>query len=58
VQYNIKFSTDDALHNGDNDNEFFFIVSHVTCQIMGYLIYFFGLLMFTWMSVLCFDLMR
>ena len=57
VNYNIRVSSGD-LEQLDNDSEFFFNVTEPVCQAMGYLLYCSGLLMFTWMSVLCFDLMR
>ena len=42
----------------ETEFEFFFVVSQLTCQALGYLLYCSGLLMFSWMSVLCFDLLR
>ena len=54
VIYNIKLPSEVEII----DTEFFFIVSEQTCQTFGYLLYCSGLLMFSWMSVLCFDLLR
>ena len=47
-----------VLKDTDADDEFFFTVPETFCQGIGYLLYCSALLMFTWMSVLCFDLMR
>jgi hypothetical protein len=52
VIYNVSSDGD------ENGTEFFIVVSETGCQTMGYLLYCSGLLMFTWMSVLCFDLLR
>ena len=52
VIYNVSSDGDDS------GTEFFVVVSQTTCKAMGYLLYCSGLLMFTWMSVLCFDLLR
>ena len=54
VIYNIKMETGPETI----ETEFFIVVSERTCQALGYLLYCSGLLMFTWMSVLCFDLFR
>ena len=54
VMYSIRLKSEvDAI-----ETEFFVVVSEKTCQALGYLLYCSGLLMFTWMSVLCFDLLR
>jgi len=54
VMYSIRLKSEvDAI-----ETEFFVVVSERTCQALGYLLYCSGLLMFTWMSVLCFDLLR
>ena len=45
-------------HEVDEQGEFFVSVSRTSCQALGYVLYCSGLFMFTWMSVLCFDLLR
>ena len=63
VNYNIRVTSEESdtneheEHDADDD-EFFFTVPETFCQGIGYLLYCSALLMFTWMSVLCFDLMR
>ena len=62
VNYNIRVTSEESDTNEheeqDADDEFFFTVPETFCQGIGYLLYCSALLMFTWMSVLCFDLMR
>jgi hypothetical protein len=55
VIYNVRLGSteDNADHNGD---EFFVNISATICQTIGYSLYFAVILMFCWMSVLCFDL--
>ena len=52
VIYNSKLK----VNPDEVDVEFFVSVSEITCQNLGYCLYFSGILMFCWMSVLCFDL--
>ena len=53
--FNIKLQSEDS---DLEETEFFLIVSESSCMALGYLLYYSSLLMFTWMSVLCFDLLR
>ena len=41
---------------GELREEYFLAISGSTCRLIGYSFYFAGILMFCWMSVLCFDL--
>jgi len=52
VIYNSKLK----VNPDEVDVEFFVSVSEITCRNLGYGFYFSGILMFCWMSVLCFDL--
>ena len=52
VIYNVKVADFDEHNSG----EFFFTISDTMCKLIGYSLYFSGILMFCWMSVLCFDL--
>lgn len=54
VIYNVK--RDYFVHEADSKDEFFIIISDTTCKFLGYFLYFSGILMFCWMSLLCFDL--
>ena len=55
IIYNVKLQTYREIDD-DVTHEFNILISKGTCQFLGYLLYFSGILMFCWMSVLCFDL--
>ncbi len=52
--YNIRLQSEHV----EAETEFSIVVSHTTCKTLGYLLYHSGLLMCSWMSLLCFDLLR
>ncbi len=54
ILYNVKvdFKPEDPVEG----SEFFVSISESTCQHLGFCLYFSGILMFCWMSILCFDL--
>ncbi len=52
--YNVKLEVQTEEPNPEQ--EFFFSISLTGCRTIGYLLYFSVMLMFTWMSILCFDL--
>ena len=54
--YNIRINSEYV--ENDTETEFSIVVSHTTCKALGYLLYYSGLLMCSWMSLLCFDLLR
>ena len=54
VIYNVKLESTEAVSHPAE--EFFFGISENVCKLIGYSLYFAVILMFCWMSVLCFDL--
>jgi hypothetical protein len=54
VSYNVKV---DSIYRSGSD-EFFFSIPQVFCKGLGYTLYFSGVSMFVWTSLLCFDLTR
>ena len=56
VIYNVRLQVYKLADDSDNQEEFFLEISLNTCRLIGYSFYFAGILMFCWMSVLCFDL--
>ena len=54
VIYNVQLDLSDK--HSEIEEEFFIAISENVCLVIGYSLYFAGLLMFCWMSVLCFDL--
>ena len=50
--YNVDSTTDQSSHTG----EFFFKIPTVLCAIMGYALYFSGMSMFVWMTLLNYEL--
>jgi len=54
VVYNVKLELRDVVI--ETGGEFFIDISELGCQVIGHTLYFAGILMFCWMSVLCLDL--
>ncbi len=50
--YNVDFQPNQVTDHKDAA----FTLSLTSCRILGFSIYFFGISMFCWMSVMCFDL--
>jgi hypothetical protein len=55
VIYNVKLDLSEEEET-ESREEFFILISETVCLTIGYSLYFSGILMFCWMSVLCFDL--
>jgi hypothetical protein len=57
VGYNVEVVTNDTYDHGNvTSKEFFIPIPRGVCLTIGYSLYFTGLSMFCWMSLLCFDL--
>ena len=61
ILFNVRAKSEDAdLNKKENNNnsssEFIIDLSPIPCKTVGYLTYYSGITMFTWMSVLCYDL--
>jgi len=53
LSYNVTLKLSDEA---ESSHEYLFIITKPMCQTLGYLLYFSGILMFSWMAVLSFDL--
>ena len=50
------YNVESSEHNFSQSGEFFFQIPVTLCAIMGYTLYFFGVSMFVWMTLLSYDL--
>jgi hypothetical protein len=59
IGYNVLIAKDDNdVNEINNMKEFFIPVWNNTCLAMGYSLYFFAMSMFSWMTLLCWDLLK
>ena len=56
ISYNVARDVNDDLHPIDTSVEHLMRISESSCIILGHFLYYFGISMFCWMTIMCYDL--